>query len=149
METIANYLDIDWTSEVEEPIITAMEKDREALNHHLIDWLEKDGDDYVLIEGKLNEASDARYYFRSDHVYVEYQVNKEHVILIGQVLQNNEGTKASLIFEAAYYNGFYLPEELLEEIPSFDLAYLALTELDGINNPYIKQNNGSLSVKSK
>lgn len=149
IENIANYLDIDWTSEVEEPLINTMKKDNQFLKEHLIESIKSKNGVYTLDEQVLNKQSKARYFFRADHIYVEFKVNKEHVILIGQVLQNKAGTKASLEFEAGYYNGFFLPNEDLIEIPGFDLNYDTLKTLDGITQPYVKQTNGAFEIKTK
>ena len=150
LENIANYLDIDWTSEVEKNIIRDLQLDAEIVNEQLSDWIEKSVDgEYHLPENWLNEQSKARYYFRSDHVYVEYELEYAHVLVLGQVLQNSEGTAAQLVFEAGFYNGFYLPEELLVELPSFSIDYEALQTLEGITNPYIIQQDGNLQIASK
>lgn len=149
LETIANYLDIDWFSEVEEPIIKAMNDDKQFLQENLLSHVKEQNGTYSLSEKVLNEQSKARYFFRADHVYVEFKVNKEHVILIGQILQNKEGTKATLEFEAGYYNGFFLPNESLVEIPSISLDYKTLKTLKGITQPYVKQTNGTLEIKTK
>ena len=97
----------------------------------------------------LNERSDARYYFRSDHVYIEYELEYAHVLVLGQVLQNEQGTGVKLVIEAGFYNGFFLPEELLVELPSFEIDYDQLQTVDLIVNPYIIQKNGRLDVYSK
>lgn len=149
LETIANYLDIDWFSEVEEPIIKAMNDDKQFLQENLLSHVKEQNGTYSLSEKVLNEQSKALYFFRADHVYVEFKVNKEHVILIGQILQNKEGTKATLEFEAGYYNGFFLPNESLVEIPSISLDYKTLKTLKGITQPYVKQTNGTLEIKTK
>lgn len=149
IENIANYLDIDWTSEVEEPLLQAMKDDNEFMQTHLIESLEMKNDIATFNEKTLNKQSKARYFFRADHIYVEFKVNKEHVILIGQILQNKKGTAASLQFEAGYYNGFFLPNENLIEIKGFELKYQQLTNIQAITQPYIKQANGWLEIKSK
>lgn len=149
LENIANYLDIDWTSEVEEPLKQTMKDDQAFMKNHLIESVEMKNGVATFNEKTLNKHSKARYFFRADHVYVEFKVNKEHVILIGQILQNTAGTSATLQFEAGYYNGFFLPNENLVEIKGFELPYNQLTFLDGITQPYMKQANGWLEIKSK
>jgi len=146
LEVIANYLDIDWTSEVEEPIINDLQRDADLVKTNLASWV--DSSNY-LEEEWLNEQSNATYYFRQDHIYIEYVVNAEHVILLGQILQNDKGNAAQLVLEAGFYNGFYLPEELLVELPSFTLSYAALSEASGIEEPYVLQQNGGLQIQSK
>lgn len=148
-ENIANYLDIDWFSEVEKPIIKAMNDDKKNVNEKLKSLVVKKGEHYVLQEATLNKMSKATYFLRADHVYVEFEVNDEQVILIGQVLQNKAGTKANLVFEAGYYNGFLLPNEDLIEIPSISFSYETLRQLAGITSPYLTQQNGSIQVNSK
>lgn len=150
LENIANYLDIDWTAEVEENIIRDFQLDAELVNIQLSDWIEKSVDGaYQLSEQWLNEHSKARYYFRSDHVYVEYELEYAHVLVLGQVLQNAEGTAAQLVVEAGFYNGFYLPEELLVELPSFSIDYATLQTLEGIDSPYVIQQDGNLKIATK
>lgn len=150
LENIANYLDIDWTAEVEENIIRDFQLDAELVNIQLSDWIEKSVDGaYQLSEQWLNKHSKARYYFRSDHVYVEYELEYAHVLVLGQVLQNAEGTAAQLVVEAGFYNGFYLPEELLVELPSFSIDYATLQTLEGINSPYVIQQDGTLQIATK
>mgnify|MGYP006055567435 CR=1 FL=1 len=150
LENIANYLDIDWTAEVEENIIRDFQLDAELVNIQLSDWIEKSVDGaYQLSEQWLNEHSKARYYFRSDHVYVEYELEYAHVLVLGQVLQNAEGTAAQLVVEAGFYNGFYLPEELLVELPSFSIDYATLQTLEGIDSPYVIQQDGNLQIATK
>ena len=150
LENIANYLDIDWTAEVEENIIRDFQLDAELVNIQLSDWIEKSVDGaYQLSEQWLNEHSKARYYFRSDHVYVEYELEYAHVLVLGQVLQNAEGTAAQLVVEAGFYNGFYLPEELLVELPSFSIDYATLQTLEGIDSPYVIQQDGNLQIETK
>lgn len=149
LENIANYLDIDWTSEIEEPIIASMKRDSIQLEENFSSFIEKKNGNYHISEEKLNNYSHSRYFLRADHVYVQFNVNKEQVLLIGQVLQNKEGTAATLQFEAGYYNGFFLPEENLVEIPAVVFSYEQLKALPGITTPYLKQANGSLEVKTK
>lgn len=150
LETIANYLDIDWTAEVEEHIIADLQKDADLVNEQLLDWIaETPTLPYELSEDWLNEQSNLNYYFRNDHVYVEYELEYAHVLVLGQILQNEAGDAAKLIFEAGFYNGFFLPEELLVELPSFSLAYETVKALDSIQNPYFKQSNGGLLLHTK
>ena len=150
LEVIANYLDIDWTAEVEEHIIADLQADADAVNEQLLDWLAvTDELPFALSEDWLNERSEARYYFRSDHVYIEYELEYAHVLVLGQVLQNEQGTGAKLVIEAGFYNGFFLPEELLVELPSFEIDYEQLQTVVSIVNPYIIQKNGQLDVYSK
>ena len=150
LEVIANYLDIDWTAEVEEHIIADLQADADAVNEQLLDWLAvADELPFALSEEWLNERSEARYYFRSDHVYIEYELEYAHVLVLGQVLQNEQGTGAKLVIEAGFYNGFFLPEELLVELPSFEIEYEQLQTVESIVNPYIIQKNGQLDVYSK
>lgn len=150
LEVIANYLDIDWTAEVEEHIIADLQADADAVNEQLLEWLAvTDELPFALSEEWLNERSEARYYFRSDHVYIEYELEYAHVLVLGQVLQNEQGTGAKLVIEAGFYNGFFLPEELLVELPSFEIDYEQLQTVEPIVNPYIIQKNGQLDVYSK
>ena len=103
----------------------------------------------ALVAAAVCTASNLHYYFRNDHVYVEYELEYAHVLVLGQVLQNEEGDAAKLIFEAGFYNGFFLPEELLVELPSFTLDYETVKTLNGIQNPYFKQSNGGLLLHTK
>lgn len=149
LENIANYLDIDWTSEVEKPIIQSMKRDNQQIQTHFATFIDNKNGSYMLNEEKLNTFSHAHYFFRADHIYVEFHAGKEQVILIGQVLQNKQGTKAELEFEAGYYNGFFLPNEDLVEIPPIEFSYEVLKRLQGISNPYMKQANGWIEIKTK
>ena len=150
LEVIANYLDIDWTAEVEDHIIEDLQADANVVSQQLVDWLAVTEElPFALEEDWLNERSKARYYFRSDHVYIEYELEYVHVLVLGQVLQNDQGTGAKLVIEAGFYNGFFLPEELLVELPSFEINYEQLQTVESIVNPYIIQKNGRLDVYSK
>lgn len=149
LENIANYLDIDWTSEVEKPIIQSMKRDNQQVRTHFASFIDNKNGSYMLNEDKLNAFSHAHYFFRADHIYVEFHSGKEQVILIGQVLQNKQGTKAELTFEAGYYNGFFLPNEDLVEIPPIEFSYEVLKRLKGISDPYMKQVNGWIEIKTK
>ena len=150
LEQIANYLDIDWASEVEEPLIEALEKDSRTAEGRLADWVSvQAGTGFILDEAWLNKQSGLEYFFRSDHVYIVYENKGNHVILLGQMLQNNAGDSASLVLEAGFYNGFYLPEELLDELVPFSVRYESLRKLKGIADPYIQQMNGSLGIRTK
>ena len=150
LEVIANYLDIDWTAEVEEHIIADLQADADAVSKQLLEWLAVTEElPFALSEDWLNDRSNARYYFRSDHVYIEYELEYAHVLVLGQVLQNEQGTGVKLVIEAGFYNGFFLPEELLVELPSFEIDYDQLQTVDLIVNPYIIQKNGRLDVYSK
>ncbi len=150
LDIIANYLDIDWTAEVEDHIIADLQKDADLVKVHLLDWIQESPTlPYELNEAWLNDQSNLHYYFRNDHVYVEYELEYAHVLVLGQVLQNEAGDAAKLIFEAGFYNGFFLPEELLVELPSFTLEYETVKTLDAIQNPYFKQSNGGLLLHTK
>ena len=150
LETIANYLDIDWTAEVEDSIIADFQKDADTIEENLLDWVSESlTGSFHLSEEWLNERSNARYYFRNDHIYVEYELEYAHVLILGQVLQNEEGTAAEFTIEAGFYNGFFLPEELLIELPGFSIDYETLKTIDGISNPYVIQRDGSLQLTTK
>lgn len=150
LEIIANYLDIDWTAEVEEHIIADLQKDADLVTTQLLDWVKESPTlPYELNEAWLNDQSNLHYYFRNDHVYVEYELEYAHVLILGQVLQNEAGDAAELIFEAGFYNGFFLPEELLVELPGFKIEYEDVKTLDRIQNPYFKQSNGGLLLHTK
>ena len=150
LETIANYLDIDWTAEVEDSIIADFQKDADTIEENLLDWVSESlTGSFHLSEEWLNERSNARYYFRNDHIYVEYELEYAHVLILGQVLQNEEGTAAELTIEAGFYNGFFLPEELLVELPGFSIDYETLKTIEGIPNPFVIQWDGSLQLTTK
>ena len=150
LEVIANYLDIDWTAEVEDSIIADFQKDADTIEENLLDWVsESPTRSFHLSEEWLNERSNAHYYFRNDHIYVEYELEYAHVLILGQVLQNEEGTAAEFMIEAGFYNGFFLPEELLIELPGFSIDYGILKTIGGMPNPYVIQRDGSLQVTTK
>lgn len=148
LEQIANYLDIDWVSEVEYELIDDLKADQERIHTELGSWMAV-SEDGTLAESWLNEKSRLQYFFRKDHVYVEYELQYAHVILLGQVLQKGDGQSAELVFEAGFYNGFYLPEELLEELHGFKLDYAAMQKIAGIENPYFTQTDGALEIHRK
>lgn len=145
LDVIANYLDIDWTAEVEEHIIADLQQDADTVEASLLKW----EDNYFFDEAWLNERSKAHYFFRGDHVYIEYERDAAHVLLLGQVLENDDKTAAKLVIEAGFYNGFFLPEELLVELPSFSLSYEQLRTIAGVEEPFIIQRNGGLQLQSK
>lgn len=150
LEQVANYLDIDWTSEIEYPLIAALEADNERVKNSIEKWTVKGASSvYDVYESHFNEGSDVRYFFRSDHVYVVYERKDGHVILLGQVLQNENGKSAKLVLESGFYNGFRLPEELVEELIPFTIPYNALKHLDRMTTPYIQQIDGGLRIQSK
>ncbi|MED1605279.1 hypothetical protein P4U90_08040 [Cytobacillus kochii] len=150
LEQIANYLDIDWTAEIEDHIIAGIERDNKRINEELTHWVVAQPDGTYRLSGEwLNTESDLSYYFRADHVYMVYERPEGHVILIGQVLQNKDGQSASLILEEGFYNGFFLPKELLEELIPFTLSYETLKNLDGVVQPYLTQKDGYLQLQTK
>ena len=148
LETIANYLDIDWTSEVEYELIADLQRDHDIIQEELVNWFTFSNGRNELHEDWLNERSNAVYYFRQDHLYIEYKVNAEHVLLLGQVLQKDDQS-VQLVIEAGFYNGFYLPEELLVELQGFTLSYDTITAVSQIEAPYIVQQNGRLQIQGK
>lgn len=148
LEQIANYLDIDWVSEVEYPLIDELKRDRQLIDSRLEDWFGSSQEN-LLEEAWLNKQSELRYFFRKDHIYVEYKIEEGHVILLGQLLQDQDGKSAGLVFEAGFYNGFYLPEELLEELDGFRIDYSAAGKLNGTEHPYFTQKDGALELHRK
>ena len=149
LDQLANYLDIDWVSEVEDQFITILEDDRKTVKENIEDWAISSsvGQNSALSESWLNEKSELQYFFRSDHVYVVYKQQDLHVILLGQVLKQND-QYAELIFEAGFFNGFLLPETLLEELPGMQLPFEPLQdEVKESNALYFEQGNGQISVK--
>lgn len=147
LDVIANYLDIDWTAEVEAHIIADLTADMNVINDELLQWVQQPA--LTLPEQWLNDKSAATYYFRNDHIYMEYELEFAHVLILGQVLQQETGDAAQFVIEAGFYNGFFLPEELLVELPGWSIAYETLQQLDGVDQPYITQQNGYLQIVSK
>lgn len=148
LEQIANYLDIDWVSDMEYPLIDELQKDQQLIDSGLEDWYASSREE-TLEETWLNGQSNLRYFFRKDHIYVEYKIEEGHVILLGQLLQDQDGKSASLVFEAGFYNGFYLPEVLLEELVGFRVDYSAAGKLNGTEYPYFTQTDGALELHRK
>lgn len=147
----ANYLDIDWVSEVEDDLIAILEADRTLVKEKVSEWILASSveSDYVLAESWLNEQSDVQYFFRSDHVYIVYKKRDLHVILLGQVLQQSE-EYAELKLEAGFFNGFLLPETLLEELPGLQIQFELLRQLyEGSPSVYLEQANGKLLISPK
>lgn len=151
LEQLANYLDIDWTSEVEDNLMGKLKQDRQLTETKTQDWVHQVvvNMDYTLDEAWLNERSDLVYFFRADHVYVVYKKADIHVILLGQVLQTANHQGSELIFEAGFFNGFLLPDTLVEELTGLHIPYESLKKLSGIHSPYIEQSNGGLRIRTK
>lgn len=147
LDVIANYLDIDWTAEVEAHIIADLTADMHVINDELLQWVQQPA--LTLPEQWLNDKSAATYYFRNDHIYMEYELEFAHVLILGQVLQEEKGDAAQFVIEAGFYNGFFLPEELLVELPRWSIAYDTLQQLGGVDQPYITQQNGYLQIVSR
>lgn len=147
----ANYLDIDWISEVEDDLIAILEEDRTLVKGKMSEWVLASSvePDYVLAESWLNEQSDVQYFFRSDHVYIVYKKRDLHVILLGQVLQQSDQL-AELQLEAGFFNGFLLPDTLLEELPGLQIEFEHLRQLyEGSPPVYLEQDNGRLLISPK
>ncbi|QGG57363.1 hypothetical protein [Paenibacillus sp. B01] len=151
LEEIANYLDIDWVSEVEEPLKAALLADAGTVAESWREWLAEsplDGS-LELAAGWLNERSGLSYYFRADHLYAVYEQEGANVILIGQLLQNERGD-AQLMLEAGFYNGFAVPDKALEELKGFELPYAELRRLPGAGEQaYLQQAEGRIVVVAK
>ena len=165
IDQLANYLDIDWMSEVEKPLIQSLEQDRSLTEGRLSQWAvpyaEASGaQSYKLEEQWLNGNSALSYFFRSDHVYVVYTKKDIHVILIGQVLKQDDGSFASfgLQFEAGFFNGFLMPATLLDELNGFRLVPERLLDASASDQQAdrtvpsgrweLQQTNGALLLKS-
>ncbi|THF75757.1 coiled-coil domain-containing protein [Cohnella fermenti] len=148
VEETANYLDIDWASEVEEPLKAALLADRLAVTEGWSDWLSESKVDgrTELRSNWLNDLSDLTYYFRADHLYAVYESDLANVILIGQLLQNAAGN-AEYVIEAGFYNGFSVPDKALEELTGFELPYAELRERLGVGErAYLQQEEGTIAV---
>ena len=150
LDQLANYLDIDWMSEVEPKLLAMLEQDRALTQTGLTKWAASSGESrpYKLSQAWLNERSELAYFFRSDHVYVVFQQPDLHVILIGQVLQESSGDAAALQFEAGFFNGFLMPDTLIEELHGFRIPYDQVRLLPGVTAPfYVQQGSGELLVR--
>lgn len=152
IEQLANYLDIDWMAEVEPALLAILAKDRVLTEHEAAAWASARAvsgpNPYRLDESWLNERSELRYFFRSDHVYVVFQKPDLHVILIGQVLEESPAA-AALVFEAGFFNGFLMPETLIEELQGFRIPYAQLGQLPDAQVPlYLQQTSGGLIVRT-
>ncbi|MFJ7744864.1 hypothetical protein [Peribacillus sp. NPDC097295] len=149
LEQLANYLDIDWVSEVEESLIEKLGKDTTLTEKEAGKWAmaETSEDSYRLDEKWLNERSDLQYFFRSDHVYLVYNQPDLHVLLLGQVLQESKDV-AQLKLEAGYFNGFLLPDTLVDELEGFKIPYSQFERLAGISEmAHLEQTNGALILR--
>jgi hypothetical protein len=150
LDQLTNYLDIDWQSEVEAQLLKALKHDRELTEQQAPAWASAatDGSSYGFDESWLNGQSEVEYFFRSDHVYVIYKKNDIHVILIGQVLSGS-GHTAELQFEAGFFNGFLMPDTLIQELPGFRISYDKLQGLPGVSPPiYLRQTGGALILQT-
>ena len=151
LEQLANYLDIDWVSEVEDSLIEKLEADTSMTEMQAGKWAmaETWEGSYRLEEKWLNERSDLQYFFRSDHIYLVYNQPDLHVILLGQVLQESKDV-AQLKLEAGYFNGFLLPDTLVEELEGFKIPYNQFERLEGISGSvYLEQTNGALILRQE
>lgn len=151
LDQLANYLDIDWMSEVEPKLLAYLAEDRTLAKTQTKEWAlsAKDRSPYVLEESWLNARSKLKYFFRSDHVYTVFSQPELHVILIGQVLKGPDQT-ATLIFEAGFFNGFLMPNTLIEELKGFRMPNEQLQLLPGVQNShYLQQSSGALLLRSK
>ncbi|WDV95272.1 hypothetical protein [Brevibacillus parabrevis] len=152
IEQLANYLDIDWMAEVEPALLAILAKDRALTEQQAATWASTQtgtaSQPYRLDESWINERSELRYFFRSDHVYVVFQKPDLHVILIGQVLKDSSDA-AALVFEAGFFNGFLMPETLIEELQGFRIPYAQLLQLPRVQAPfYLQQTSGGLIVRT-
>ncbi|MCU6797831.1 hypothetical protein OB236_37485 [Paenibacillus sp. WQ 127069] len=151
IDQVANYLDIDWQSEVEKHLIQALKHDTELTEQQVQTWATAAAENasYRLNESWLNAQSDVEYFFRSDHVYVVYKKKDIHVILIGQVLSGGNGY-AQLQFEAGFFNGFLMPDTLMIELSGFRIRHDLLEQLPGMKGPVdLRQSGGALIVTSE
>lgn len=151
LEQLANYLDIDWVSEVEDSLIEKLEADTSLTEMQAGKWAMAETQDgsYRLEEKWLNNRSNLQYFFRSDHVYLVYNQPDLHVILLGQVLQESKDV-AQLKLEAGYFNGFLLPDTLVEELEGFKIPYNQFERLEGISGSvYLEQTNGALILRQE
>ncbi|WP_312109015.1 hypothetical protein [Brevibacillus reuszeri] len=149
IDQLANYLDIDWMAEVEPELLRILAHDRELTEREAAKWASSHAttDSYQLDETWINEGSELRYFFRSDHVYVVFQKPELHVILIGQVLKDSNES-AALLFEAGFFNGFLMPETLIQELHGFRIPYSQLQGLPGVQGPfYLQQTSGALKIR--
>ncbi|NTZ19146.1 hypothetical protein EXW96_16665 [Paenibacillus sp. JMULE4] len=151
IDQLANYLDIDWMSEVEEPLLQSLASDRELADKQLPQWAVPGtaaGALYKLEEQWLNDRSELAYFFRADHIYAVYEKPDLHVMLIGQLLNKENGT-ADLQFEAGFFNGFLMPDTLLEELRGFAVGTAGLEAAAGSPAPYYwQQANGALLLRT-
>ncbi|MDF2721448.1 MAG: hypothetical protein K0Q59_1123 [Paenibacillus sp.] len=152
LEEQANFLDIDWASEVEAPLIAALTHDRQLIAERWREWAVRTppsaaadavyqfGEAWLLANGKLT------YYMRADHIYTVFERPGAHVILIGQIAANALD-EAELTFESGFYNGFAMPDVLFDELQGFAIPYSALRSLPGASNrSYIEQQSGKLNL---
>lgn len=152
LETQAYYMDIDWTAEVEDELIAALEADRDRVAAQWADWLsvsEADGA-AQLTERWLNERSAIEYHFRQDHIYAVFENDFAHVILVAQMVRN-ERQEAQLAIEGAFFNGFMVPEAAFAEMAdsTLRLSYESLRAATGTTrDAYLEQESGRLVWKS-
>ncbi|TBL77297.1 hypothetical protein [Paenibacillus thalictri] len=155
LEQQANYLDIDWMSEVEPHLLKQLEHDGQLAATRVREWAAASGETPdaagKLDERWLNEQSELEYFFRPDHVYVVYQKNDDiHVILIGQVLSGGANHTYELQFEAGFFNGFLMPDTLIQELRGFQLPREQLQAAVGTGKPVaLQQAGGTLLLRSE
>lgn len=157
-DQLGNYLDMDWTTEVEPALIPQLESDQERVKLELPSWATpvKDASQYRFDGQWLNEheaksmntKGRLHYFFRSDHIYAVFSKQDIHVILIGQFLKTKDSQDYALQFEAGYFNGFVLPQTLLDEVKmkGFRIEAAELKRLPQLSGHFsiTQMNNGLL-----
>ncbi|WP_159882422.1 coiled-coil domain-containing protein [Paenibacillus puerhi] len=98
---------------------------------------------YTLEDRLLNDASPLTYYFLTDHAYVHLVRNSADLLLIGTV--RKDGERVALEFEAAFLNGFAVPETVLRRLKGFQLDYARLHPAAG--EFIVEQTNGAIVIQ--
>jgi hypothetical protein len=144
-EEMADAMVFIWGAKVAN-IDEYLQEDSELLNDHMKDFVTQktSGSPYRLKEKLLNEKSKLTYYFRSDHVYVHYQNDNADVILIGQIFKIGKDT-ARLQFEAGFLNGVMISQDLLDNLPGFEIEYQKLNAQS--KGFYVEQANGAIVIQ--
>jgi hypothetical protein len=144
-EEMASLTVINWAANAGS-LDEVLQKDSDLLNGNIKEFVTRKtaSSPYRLDEELFNQRSDLTYYFRSDHVYVNFRNKDADVILIGTVSKNNENT-GSLQFEAGFLNGILLSSELLEQLPGFKIDYSKLNPKS--KGFFVEHMNGAIVIQ--
>ncbi|WLD94522.1 hypothetical protein [Alkalihalobacillus sp. AL-G] len=121
-------------------------KDSKLFNEHIKEFVTRKTSDspYRFVDDLFNKKAKLTYFFRSDHIYVNYHKKDADVILIGQIFKIGKKS-ASLQFEAGFLNGIQLSNDLLKKLPGLKIDYGHLAPES--ETFYVEQVNGAIVIQ--